>query len=355
MKYIVKKPVKLFDQIERYGEITNVLGFGDPHVEKVDGRWQMFIGGFQTNFKNNLFTASLPHGEPLSSNNWKLSMDNQNPKKAKPLIENSEKGSWDYFGFHTPCYVKGKGKNGETKELIYYTGRASKKVLDNDAPYSIGAIERTAGGWRRIPFPVIMGTSSSPNVLEPKAGFIDGKWRMWYVTTRRETGKKGYPHYTIMYTESDNGLTGWSSPFPLFGEDENYYDASVHPSAPEGFEMLVCRSTNLYGRKPFPKQGLWLLQGTEPDGKRSGWSSDPYCILDAEEGEDWYKHGIGSPSGHYGESEADRNTLYVFFTGLHRERNWMNIALDCLKKKRRPPFPSPFYFTVGRVELTKER
>ncbi|MGM0792194.1 MAG: hypothetical protein ACQEUD_19015 [Bacillota bacterium] len=37
MKYIVKKPVKLFDQIERYGEITNVLGFGDPHVEKVDG------------------------------------------------------------------------------------------------------------------------------------------------------------------------------------------------------------------------------------------------------------------------------------------------------------------------------
>ncbi len=117
MKYIVKKPVKLFDQIERYGEITNVLGFGDPHVEKVDGRWQMFIGGFQTNFKNNLFTASLPHGEPLSSNNWKLSMDNQNPKKAKPLIENSEKGSWDYFGFHTPCYVKGIGKNGINKRI----------------------------------------------------------------------------------------------------------------------------------------------------------------------------------------------------------------------------------------------
>jgi hypothetical protein len=347
----IVKIVKLFDQTEKYGPISNILGVGDPHVVKIKNQWHMFIGGFQKDFRNNIFTATLPIGETLNSNNWTITTCEDNPKKAKPIASNSKKGSWDYFGYHTPCYVAGKGLGGEKVERIYYTGRASIHVLDNQAPYSIGVFTKTSIGWERHTTPILTGTPESPNVLEPKARFFEGKWRIWYVTTKQETGKKGYPQYRIQYTESLDGLTNWSQPEDLFLEEENFYDASVHTSNTNGYEMVVCRSTNLYGRSPYPKQGLWLLEGQKPNGKRSNWSKDPKPILDADSGELWYKNGTASPSCLYGENETDKNTLYVFFTGLHKQRNWMRIALHRLRKNKMPPFPSPFYFTIGRIEL----
>ncbi len=353
MNFLIKKPIKLFDQIDKYKGIRNILGIGDPHVVKIQNQWWMFVGGFQTNFKNNIFTATLPVGESLSSNNWRITTCEHNKNKAKPLGENSEKGSWDSYGFHTPCYVSGRDHNGAEVERVYYTGRASHKVVDNKAPYSIGVFEKKIDGWSRYPSPVLTGTKDYPNVLEPKIRYIEGKWRAWYVTTKQETGKSGYPSYTMMYAESDDGINSWSSPVPLFLDDENFYDASVHKSNTLGYEMAVCRSTNLYGRSPFPTQGLWLLNGNKPNGDRANWSETPQLILDAKEGENWYKNGIGSPCGHYGESENDQNTLYMFFTGLHSERNWLQIAKKNLKMSKLPPFPSPFYFTIGKVELTK--
>ena len=353
MKFIAKKPIKLFDQIDKYDGLNNILGIGDPHVVKINNQWWMFFGGFQTNFKNNIFSASLPEGEPLSSNNWQITRSPGKPTKAKALTENSVKGSWDAFGYHTPCYVSGLGKDGKEVERVYYTGRASNKVVDNQEPYSIGVMEKTPKGWIRHPHPIIKGTKESPNVLEPKARYIEGMWRIWYVTTKQETGKKGYPNYRINYIESRDGISNWSEPAPLFLEDENYYDASVHSSNGIGYEMAVCRSTNLYGRKDFPKQGLWILKGLAPNGTRENWSHDPELVIDAQNGEEWYRNGIGSPSGHYGESVEDKDTLYMFFTGLHQERNWLNIAFERIKQRKIPPFPSPFYFTIGKIELKK--
>ncbi|RIW38336.1 hypothetical protein D3H55_01995 [Bacillus salacetis] len=352
MNHQLVKTVKLFDQTEKYGEIRNIFGVGDPHVAKINDQWVMFMGGFQRNFKNNIFTATLPAGETLDSNNWTIETYDDNPKKAKPIAPNSEKGSWDYYGYHTPCYVSGEDKNGEKAERIYYTGHGSKNVLDNHAPYSIGVFNKTPKGWERFPAPILTGTPESPNVLEPKVRFFKGKWRIWYVTTKQETGKKGYPQYRIQYVESLDGLTDWSEPENLFFEKENYYDASVHAAA-VGYEMVVCRSTNLYGRNPFPKQGLWLLKGLEPNGKRNNWSSEPKLILDAENGENWYQNGTANPSCQYGDTKADINTLYVFFTGLNKQRNWLQIALRRLTKGKKPPFPSPFYFSIGRIELKR--
>ncbi|MCV9887017.1 hypothetical protein [Metabacillus halosaccharovorans] len=353
MNFVMKKPIKLFDQIDKYKGIHNILGIGDPHVVKIQNQWWMFVGGFQTNFKNNIFTASLPVGDPLSSNNWSITTYEDREKKAKPLCENSQKGSWDFYGFHTPCYVSGIDQNGTVVERVYYTGRASNKVVDNQAPYSIGMLEKTVDGWNRYPSPILRGTKDSPNVLEPKIRYIAEKWRAWYVTTKQETGKNGYPNYTMMYAESDDGINNWSTPIPLFLENENFYDASVHKSNTNGYEMAVCRSTNLYGRSPFPMQGMWLLTGHKPNGDRANWSKNPLLILDAKEGEDWYKNGIGSPCGHYGESEDDQDTLYLFFTGLHGKRNWLQHEKNNIRKKKLPPFPSPFYFAIGKVELTK--
>lgn len=137
-------------------------------------------------------------------------------------------------------------------------------------------IEKRHEGWIRHPQPILSGTEASPNVLEPKVRYIKGLWRIWYVTTVKETGKKGMPRYTILYSESKNGINDWSKPVILFREDEYYYDASVHQTPSTGYEMAISRSTNLYGRNPFPPQGLWLLEGSEPNGNRKNWSPSPY-------------------------------------------------------------------------------
>ncbi len=353
MNFTLTTPVKLFDQTERYGPIKNIFGIGDPHVVKIENQWWMFFGGFQSNFKNNIFSAYLPAGKGLDCNDWKIMTYENHPKKAKPLIANSTKGSWDYYGYHTPCFVSGFSERGDAVERVYYTGRASKKVLDNEAPYSIGVIEKRDDQWVRYQEPIITGTTASPNVLEPKVRYFDGLWRMWYVTTVQETGKTGEPRYTIQYIESQNGINDWSEPISLFNEDENFYDASVHQTPSSGFEMTVCRSTNLYGRTPFPQQGLWLLEGKKPNGDRNNWSTDPYQLIDCDSGAEWYKHGTAAPCGYYGENEEDRNTLYLFFTGVNEHRNWLDITVSRLKKGKKPPFPSPFYFSIGKVECHK--
>jgi hypothetical protein len=88
----MKKPVKLFDQTEGFGKITNVLGIADPDVHKIGDQWWMFFGGFQTTFKNNLFSASLPLGAPLKSQTWTITTSESDPKKAISLIEQPKEG-----------------------------------------------------------------------------------------------------------------------------------------------------------------------------------------------------------------------------------------------------------------------
>lgn len=82
MNFIIKKPVKLFDQTERYGPITNIFGIGDPHVVKIENQWWMYFGGFQSNFKNNIFSAYLPPGRSLDCNDWQITTYENSPKKA---------------------------------------------------------------------------------------------------------------------------------------------------------------------------------------------------------------------------------------------------------------------------------
>ncbi|TYS75448.1 hypothetical protein FZC80_16750 [Rossellomorea aquimaris] len=103
-------------------------------------------------------------------------------------------------------------------------------MVDNTSPYSIGMIEKREGVWKRHLTRILAGTKESPNVLESKVSCIEGKWRMWYVTTKKETGKKGAPQYCVKYVESDDGLHNWSQPKTLFNEDENYYDATIYKS-----------------------------------------------------------------------------------------------------------------------------
>src|SRR5690625_3087505 len=99
------QPEQIFSMLDGYKTVNNLLGAGDPNVHKINDQWWMFFGGFQKNFKNNIFSASLPAGEPLNSNmNWRITPQHDNPKKALPLIDQPDKNQWDGYGLHEPCF-----------------------------------------------------------------------------------------------------------------------------------------------------------------------------------------------------------------------------------------------------------
>lgn len=332
---------KLFDMYDGYAPIQNLLGIGDPDVHKIGDRWWMFFGGFQTTFKNNLFSASLPPGAPLSSNAWSITTIDSDPHTAISLVAQPDDSAWDAYGLHTPSYVQGIDHHAEggaaERERVYYTGRSSEDSSGEDSLYSIGVLEKTDEGWVRRPSPILTGTAERPSVLEPKARYFEGKWRIWYVSAPNEVGPGELPQYRIEYVESENGVTNWSTPKVLFSTAEGYSDSVVIP-VEHGYEMVVSGGRNLHATPGFPPRGLWWLRSKTPSGDRNDWTTNPIRILNGDNGEPWHADGAHGPSIRYGDTEEDHETLYVFFTGIRHPTD--------------PPFPAPYFFAIGRMEAS---
>jgi hypothetical protein len=66
----------------------------------------------------------------------------------------------------------------------------------------------------------------------------------------------------------------------------------------------------------------------------------------------WYANGMCSPSIQWGNTEADRNVLYVFFVATTAKVQWFKESSQRLLHGKRPLIPAPFYFTIGRVAVT---
>lgn len=347
-----QRPVQLFSMLEGYRPITNLLGIGDPNVHFIDGQWWMFLGGFQRNFKNNLFSASLPKGEPLSATmKWQFTTDPRNDHRAMSLIEQPRPGEWDGYGLHEPCFAEGskQGENGMTIPCrrIYYTGRKSKRALANDQPFSIGFLELAQDGWGRHPEPVLTGDERNPNVLAPKVIYYKGKWRMWYRATPKEAPKGELPQYEIYYTESKNGISDWKKPRLFFSREDQI--AHAYPLLTgDDLEMLVSSSPNLYGESGYPEQALRLYRSIGEPGNRDQWQG-PSSLLKAADGEDWYKGGFfGSSFCEAGVSEASSSSIrHVFFTGIHAPFNKLAYFFRKIFTLKRLPIPAPFYFSIG--------
>lgn len=333
----------------------NLLGYGDPCVCRIDGRWTMFVGGFQLDFRNNLFALTLPEGAELDSPDWSFVTAPGRPRRAQPLVPQPGGDAWDHHGLHTPSHVRGRVGDQEV-ERIYYAGRGSYRVVDNAAPYAIGVMTRRGGAWERHPAPILRGSASSPNALEPKAAYVAGKWRIYYATTPQEAGRRAPVRYRVEYVESDDGVTGWSAPVVVFDEDEGYYDAAVSASPPgsaEAYTMLLCRSTNLYGREPFPEQGMWLAGGGGAFGERANWRISAQLLRCGADAPLWYRHGPFGPSLVVLERPTTRGAdACVFFSGVDGRRGWPRLALGNLRRGKLPPPPAPFFFTLGRLDLT---
>jgi hypothetical protein len=335
-----REPVQIFDTEAGFAPVKNLIAIGDPNVQNFGGRWWMFVGAAHAGEKVNIFSASLPPGAPLSSDEWTITTVHGDPTEAAPLVEHPEEGRWDEW-LHTPSYANGHAGDGGTGpcERIYYTG--SQAAPDGERLFSIGVLERNGEVWRRREEPVLRGSGERTNVLEPKVIWSQGKWRMWVMATAKEAGPDDLPDYQIHYLESDDGIGGWSDPQILFDEDDNFFDA-VAIETRGGSEMVVARAPNMFGTPGFPSQGLWWLCSLEPSGDRACWSARPVPLLDADHGARWYASGTYGPSITYGDTPADRDTLYVFFTGAA------------------VPDPDPYVLSIARLtvhrpELTGDR
>ncbi|QXE01579.1 hypothetical protein [Terribacillus sp. DMT04] len=340
------KPNLLYSMLDGYKPIRNLLGLGDPCVEKIEDQWWMFFGGFQRNFRNNLFSASLPKGEPLTTENrWRISTYPGKPHKAKPLLPQPKEAAWDRYGLHEPCYVEGKA-DGAPVRRIYYTGRSASNVLGNESPYSIGCLELRHGRWFRHPNPVMIGTVRNDSVLAPKVIYDEGKWKMWFAATPHEPGKGDIPMHEVYAAESENGLDTWSKP-RLFFTREDAFTHARPKKINNTYYLLVSRCGNAFGEDTYKPQDLWLFKSDSASFTRADWSEAPKLLIKADTGEDWYQNGI------FGSCLCvdDNGEMVIFFSAINKSIYWLNEAGAKLKQGKKPPFPAPFYFTVGNLRV----
>ncbi|GAB3711598.1 hypothetical protein [Nocardiopsis nanhaiensis] len=324
------EPVRIFDAATGYSAVTNLLAAGDPDIHWIDNRWWMFFGAAHTDEKVNLFSATLPPGAPVTSTDWTITTDSADPARALPLIEHTESGRWNEW-MHTPSYVRGTDPHtGATVERVYYTASRARTPYDGgmDRDLAIGVLERTATGWIAQDEPLITGTPARPDVLEPKAGFWEGRWRIWYVTTPNEIDKGVQPDSRIEYVDSDDGLTDWSTPTVVLDDDLHHHDAVVTRTG-DRYAMVVASAPNMYDDHGYPPQGLWALTAGRPSGRRGDWSAEPKQILSGDSAPEWYAGAIYAPAA----VEGDDGMLHVFFTAA------------------RKPDPEPYVLSIGRLDL----
>jgi hypothetical protein len=137
----------------------------------------------------------------------------------------------------------------------------------------------------------------------------------------------------------------------LFSTEDGYFDNAIQP-VDGHYEMVVARGTNLYGTPGFPAQGLWWLRSPRLSGRRADWTGTPVRLLDTDvDPLPWFANGGCGPSFHYGDTEADRDTMFVFFTGTYARTSWLKVAAGRLARRRRPPVPAPFYLATGRIAM----
>src|SRR5699024_6426849 len=113
------------------------------------------------------------------------------------------------------------------RRRIYYAGRASRQLVGNTAPSSIGMLEPTPAGWRRHHTPGPPRTAACPSALVRKVAYAEGKWRRWFRATPGEAGKGERPLAEIPYTESEDGISNWSTPRPLHSHHDGFAHAFV--------------------------------------------------------------------------------------------------------------------------------
>lgn len=345
----VRDCTKLFDMRDGYPFARNVLGFSDPSVTWIEDRWVMFIGGMAPTFRTNIYRFELPPGDPVTSDRWHPSASGVvSARRLRPIVAQPPRGSWNRC-MHSVCFVRGVADR-ETVERIYHAGRASESVVNRRLPYRIGYLERRPGeSWRSAPDPLVLRGPHLDSVLEPKVEYHDGVWHMRFLTIpAARPGSEDPTQFRIMHTTSANGRDDWTEPEEWFGTDDAFFDSVVVHDERRAL-MVITRDSDLEGRSGNPPQGVWVSQADTPRDPRSRWSSPERVFRAEDAGYEWTARGMCAPTAAW--ADFAHQTLSVFFAGAPRERTWGRLAIDAIRRRKLPPFPSPIFFTIGRLDL----
>lgn len=337
--------VPFFDMVGDGRPGHGLLGVSDPDVHHNDGRWSMLFGAMTTRFTVGIFEALLPEEALITDDRWRIVCDHRG--RAIPLGPPA-RSTWDRFGMHTPSRVTGFA-DGQAADRIYYAGQLTRRGDGARSRYAIGCLQRAADGrWERLDRPVLQGDHHRPSALEPFVIWEQGCWRMWYLACVGEVGRGEQPDYEMRYTESDDGIK-WERSERFSTPAEGFFDNTVIASG-GGWRMLLARGTNLHGTTPYPSQGLWLLETPKTPGGRTEWS-EPARILDTDGHADrWYAAGVCGPAAVINDTGK---IMHVFATGTYARVPWLRTALQRMRRRRRPPVPSPFHLATGRFTFRR--
>jgi hypothetical protein len=269
-----------------------------------------------------IYSASLAPGTPLSAAGWKVSR--LSTGELMPLARRTHSSKWDgNGGRHCPSYVTGwDPRTGKWVERIYYAGAAEHLW----GPYTIGFLECDGEQWNDRAEPVFTANEAweHGSVFEPNLLYHDGKWKMWYVA-----GSNHENYLVHGYTESEDGVTGWSPHATFASPEMKMFDFCARQRG-DAFDAIFARVWVAQGTPP-PETGLWWCTAKAPSGVLSDWSQ-PVQIMSAED-RGWHS-GPWKPSFQFHETIADR--VLVFFDGLYKTSD---------------PGPFPFAFTLGCLEI----
>ncbi|HEU5021452.1 MAG TPA: hypothetical protein VFT60_06160 [Bryobacteraceae bacterium] len=320
---------KVFDPLD---SATNSGGSEvlDPSVVYRDGCWWMYLAGQAEGFgPPELFSASLAPGDALSAHGWTLTRDANGV--LTPLAGREASQPWDgKGGRHCPSYVRGWNPHKRKwVERIYYAGAAD----DIRGPYTIGYIEWDGARWIDNSEPVFRAAEDweHGSVYEPNLIYHNGKWRMWYVA-----GANRDNYLVHGYSESEDGVSGWSAHTIFAPAEMRMFDFCVRPRG-GGFDAVFSRVS---GGEPPPETGLWWSRAETPSPRLSDWG-EPVQIMTAED-RGWHA-GPFKPSLAFDEKnngEAAEMNAMVFFGGMYRTSDGG---------------PFPFVFTLGCLELALPR
>jgi hypothetical protein len=280
----------IFDECRGYDPVSNLGTFTDATVAKRGDRWWMFASGFDKNLGDlNIFSASLPPDAPLSVSGWTITTDSADPGKAVPVCGKTLSRGWDgKGGRHCPSYVRGyDAKTGKLIERLYYSG-ASGDFL---GPYTIGFLEWDSRNWVDQALPAFVANEEweRGSVCEPNVIYHDGKWKMWYAA-----GNNLEDYVVQGYSESVDGLTGWTQHQIVFPWAERVFDFNVRPTVEGSFEAIIAR-INTKGRKDLPKTGLWWTRSETPSSRIEDWS-EPVRIAEPVAWKPSLQYGEDDPS-----------------------------------------------------------
>jgi hypothetical protein len=266
----------------------------------------------------------LPAAALLSVQGWQITARDDDPSRVAVLADRTKTAAWDlHGGRHCPCYVRGLNPHtSQWVERICYAGSSGNLW----GPYTIGFLEWDGERWAGQAQPVFVANEEweHHSVFEPNVVYADGLWKMWYVAG------SNHENYIVQgYSESGNGVTGWTSHRIFAPREMKMFDFAVTPVA-GGYEAVFAR-VSLGAEAPPPAAGLWWCRCDAPSPNLSDWS-EPFQIMTAED-RGWHA-GPWKPCLRFDARVPDRR--FVFFDGLYRTND---------------PGPFPYAFTLGCLEI----